>query len=141
MKRSRILAPAALGLVVVSTLVVIPGDADATPSRVPLDPPVAWDAGPSLAVAPPVDRSAPAPTSAVSPAPALVPAALVPAALVDAALHDGAGLGGGSLVGFLPAEPVAPDPTDAAYAARLRAELCAARQVFCDVDDSGRYIG
>jgi hypothetical protein len=29
---------------------------------------------------------------------------------------------------------------DAAYAARLHADLCAARAVFCDVDDSGKYL-
>ena len=29
---------------------------------------------------------------------------------------------------------------DPAYAARLHADLCAARPVFCDVDDSGKYI-
>jgi hypothetical protein len=30
---------------------------------------------------------------------------------------------------------------DAAYGARLHAELCAARPVFCEVDQSGKYIG
>ncbi|MGH9039122.1 MAG: hypothetical protein ACRDZ3_02720 [Acidimicrobiia bacterium] len=29
---------------------------------------------------------------------------------------------------------------DAAYGARLHAELCAARPVFCEVDQSGHYI-
>ncbi|HEY3238673.1 MAG TPA: hypothetical protein VGL92_03830 [Acidimicrobiia bacterium] len=29
---------------------------------------------------------------------------------------------------------------DAAYAARLHAELCAARAVFCEVDLSGKYL-
>ena len=36
----------------------------------------------------------------------------------------------------------APDPgrlTDAAYAARLQAELCRARQIFCGLDHGGRY--
>ncbi len=30
--------------------------------------------------------------------------------------------------------------TDPAYGARLHAELCAARPVFCEVDQSGKYI-
>ena len=29
---------------------------------------------------------------------------------------------------------------DAAYGARLHAELCAARPVFCEVDQSGKYL-
>lgn len=29
--------------------------------------------------------------------------------------------------------------SDAAYAARLQAELCRARQIFCGLDDGGRY--
>jgi hypothetical protein len=28
---------------------------------------------------------------------------------------------------------------DAAYAARLQADLCLARQIFCGLDHSGRY--
>jgi hypothetical protein len=36
--------------------------------------------------------------------------------------------------------PAAVPVADAAYAARLHAELCAARAVFCEVDDSGKYL-
>ena len=49
-----------------------------------------------------------------------------------------------------PVAPSAPAPAPAvadlsplekdAYGARLHAELCAARPVFCDVDQSGKYI-
>jgi hypothetical protein len=35
---------------------------------------------------------------------------------------------------------VAPSVADAAYGARLHAELCAARPVFCEVDQSGKYL-
>ncbi|MDQ3945916.1 MAG: hypothetical protein M3357_12345 [Actinomycetota bacterium] len=35
---------------------------------------------------------------------------------------------------------VAPSAADAAYGARLHAELCAARPVFCEVDQSGKYL-
>jgi hypothetical protein len=35
--------------------------------------------------------------------------------------------------------PAQADLTDAAYAARLQAELCQARQIFCGLDRSGRY--
>ncbi len=31
--------------------------------------------------------------------------------------------------------------SDAAYSARLQAELCRARQIFCGLDNSGRYPG
>jgi hypothetical protein len=31
------------------------------------------------------------------------------------------------------------DLNDTAYAARLQAELCRARQIFCGLDRSGRY--
>jgi hypothetical protein len=35
--------------------------------------------------------------------------------------------------------PTRADVTDAAYAARLQADLCLARQIFCGLDHSGRY--
>lgn len=38
------------------------------------------------------------------------------------------------------APAVVPAVADAAYAARLHADLCAARPVFCEVDDSGKYL-
>ncbi|HKY74722.1 MAG TPA: hypothetical protein VJS45_01175 [Acidimicrobiia bacterium] len=35
--------------------------------------------------------------------------------------------------------PAGAGVTDAAYAARLQADLCLARQIFCGLDHSGRY--
>ena len=47
-----------------------------------------------------------------------------------------------SAVPDTPASPVsAPaEVADPAYGARLHAELCAARPVFCEVDQSGKYL-
>lgn len=36
--------------------------------------------------------------------------------------------------------PDAAEPGDAVYAARLQAELCRARQIFCGLDHGGRYL-
>ena len=36
--------------------------------------------------------------------------------------------------------PAAADLSDAAYAARLQADLCQARQIFCGLDRGGRYL-
>jgi len=40
-----------------------------------------------------------------------------------------------------PKAPASADLSDAAYAARLQAELCQARQIFCGLDRNGRYPG
>jgi hypothetical protein len=37
------------------------------------------------------------------------------------------------------AKPVPADLNDAAYSARLQADLCQARQIFCGLDRSGHY--
>jgi hypothetical protein len=89
---------------------------------------------------------------AAQPAPAAVPAAPVTAPLTAAVLKV-------APVAAMPAVPApakavtavrpavrglagrAPSPavSDAAYAAHLRADLCQARQIFCGLDQNGRY--
>ena len=74
-----------------------------------------------------------------SPSPAAAPAATTVAAPVEAVtlpVEDGHVTTG-------PAEAivaVAPVADEDAYGAELHAQLCASRQIFCEVDQSGRYL-
>ena len=78
---------------------------------------------------------APAPTAVATPAlpaPAAAAPALAPPAAPAPVRH--------AVKAVRPKAPAAvTDLNDAAYAARLQAELCQARQIFCGLDRSGRY--
>jgi hypothetical protein len=104
-------------------LAVLPGLAGAGQDLSLQDPPGAPHIGTALCLpaAPGAQLSCPAPdlvgtvASEVQSVPAVAPAA-VPEPVVPAVVAD------------------------PAYAARLHADLCAARPVFCEVDDSGKYL-
>jgi hypothetical protein len=90
------------------------------------------------AVTVPVQGVAPAAPAPITLAPPAVPSATAPGAavappvapLVTRAARNTA----------LPARaPAVPDLNDSAYAARLQADLCQARQIFCGLDRNGRY--
>jgi len=104
------------------------------------DPPLA-----EMPAAPALDVTAalpavPAPVTAVPPPAVPAPAVSAPAVSAPALSAPAA-----PAVTRAPARVVrasAPRPADlgdAAYAARLQAELCRARQIFCDLDHGGRY--
>jgi hypothetical protein len=78
---------------------------------------------------------APAPTTVAIPAlpaPAAAAPALIPPAASAPVRHA-------VKAGRANAPAAVSDLNDAAYAARLQAELCQARQIFCGLDRSGRY--
>ena len=83
---------------------------------------------------PSVTPAVPTPATVATPAlpaPAAVPALTTPAA---PAVHH--------VVRAVRAKsPAAADLSDAAYTAKLQAELCQARQIFCGLDRNGRYPG
>lgn len=88
---------------------------------------------PVQAVTPAVPAPAPAPVAAPAlPAPAVAAPALKGPVTPTPVRH---------LVKAVRAKAPASvaDLSDAAYAARLQAELCQARQIFCGLDRSGRY--
>ena len=110
----------------------------------------ASDRLPTPGSAPAVVPAAPAPVSTVTPAlpaPAPAPATLVtpalpaPAAAVPALTPPAAPPAVRHAVRTVRAQAPASvtDVNDAAYAARLQAELCQARQIFCGLDRNGRY--
>jgi hypothetical protein len=110
----RAIAVAALALAVS----VLPGLAGATLDLSLQDPPGAPHIGNVLCLPGPGGQlSCPAPDPV-----AAVPEAVTPAPAPAAA------------------PPAVSSVDDAAYGARLHAELCAARPVFCEVDQSGKYI-
>jgi len=95
-------------------------------------------AGPAvLPPAPAVVRTPalPAPVTAALPAaPAVVAGPATPALPAPAVAHRAA------KVIRAKAPGAASGVSDAAYAARLQAELCRARQIFCGLDHGGRYL-
>ena len=112
----------------VATMLVV---ATAFLMAVPVGASDAPTAGPAaLPVAPAVELPTPVSAVPVAPAPVTVQAPAVPAAPAVA-------------------RPAVKSPrakalartglTDEAYATRLQAELCMARQIFCGLDHSGRY--
>ena len=116
-------------LVVASPLLIaVPVGAEARPAG-----PAGLPAAPAIIQAPttpaplPVPPSAgPAVTTVLAPVVAAPPATPVTAhRAVKAIRARGAG---------------AAEPSDAVYAARLQAELCRARQIFCGLDHGGRYL-
>ena len=107
-----------------------------------------WPASPGPEAAPPPAGPAPvlaAPPATPVPAPAaaVLPAHPAPVTVATPALP--APTGAGRAVARPTVKPVrskAADPAavnDAAYAARLHADLCLARQIFCGLDRNGRY--
>lgn len=115
---------ATLLVVATALLMAVPVGASDGPPRGPAAVPAAPAVveAPALPAAPPVVQApvppavpaavqAPAPTSATRPAVKAVRAKM----------------------------PTRAGVTDAAYAARLQADLCLARQIFCGLDHSGRY--
>lgn len=81
----------------------------------------------------------PAPVTAAPAAPAVVPAPTnaVPAVVAPAAPP----VARPALKAVRARAPRLTTVNDAAYAARLQAELCRARQIFCGLDHGGRYPG
>jgi len=96
----------------------------AAPAVTPVAPPLAALSGPAVTVAPPA-------------APRLAPAVPAPAAVAPA-VHRALATRAVRTVRAKAHAPVAAI-ADAAYAERLQAELCRARQIFCGLDHSGRY--
>lgn len=119
----RAIAVAALAL----SVAVLPGFAGAGQDLSLQDPPGAPHIGAvmCLPAVPGGELSCPTPDPAGTVAPvAPVAPALQPVPVAPPVVAPGTSLSVG----------------DPAYGARLHAELCAARPVFCDVDQSGHYI-
>jgi hypothetical protein len=116
---------ATLLVVATALLMAVPvGASDGPPAG-----PVALPAAPALVEAPAVPPPAPPVVQAPVP-PAAPPAVRGPAAPPTAR------------PAVKPVRAKAPARgglTDAAYAARLQADLCMARQIFCGLDHNGRY--
>jgi hypothetical protein len=88
-----------------------------------------------VTVAPPAAPAIVAgPAMPALPAPAIVAGPAMPALPAPAVAHRAA------KVIRAKAPGAAPGVSDAAYAARLQAELCRARQIFCGLDHGGRYL-
>ena len=112
-------------LLVVASPVLLAVPVGAREGRIPLA--TLTPAAPAVAAAPPVVAAPPAVTAVAEAVAARAPA---PAATPPA-------------VQALRAKPSAATPatpvSDAAYAARLQADLCQARAIFCGLDRGGRY--
>ena len=100
----------------------------------------ASDAGP---VGPVVLQAAPAVVSTPAvPAPVTVAPPAAPAVVEAPAVAAPAPVPAVARPAVKAVRAKAPSPapvSDAAYAARLQAELCRARQIFCGLDQGGRY--
>lgn len=86
--------------------------------------------------------AAPAPVPALTPAvPTPAPAVAAPTLPTPTATSSAAPPPVRHVVRAVRPKPqaAATDLNDAAYAARLQAQLCQARQIFCGLDRSGRY--
>jgi hypothetical protein len=97
-------------------------------------------AGPTAAPAStvPVEGVAPAAPAPITLAPPAVPSAAVAGAALASPVAPV--VTRAALNKALPARaPAALDLNDSAYAARLQADLCQARQIFCGLDRSGHY--
>ena len=83
------------------------------------------------ALTPTVQAPAPAPATVAPALPAAVTPPAIPAQAPAPVRH---------VVRTVRAKaPASADLTDAAYTAKLQAELCQARQIFCGLDRNGRY--
>jgi hypothetical protein len=94
--------------------------------------PAALTAAPAV----PVPTAVPAAPEVVAPPAIPAPVAVTPAIAASAASKATAVR---PVVHAVRAKPAATVDADAVYAARLQAELCHARAVFCGLDRSGRY--
>ena len=106
------------------------------------------DAGESRAAVPAVPTAAPAVRAPVSVAVPAVPDVVAPAAPAVVAVTPAVPAPAKATAAVRPVArtvkarataPAVTDADDAAYAARLHAELCQARAVFCNLDRRGRY--
>lgn len=96
--------------------------------------------GPAVIPAAPEVVQAPVPVTAV-PVPVTVAPPAVPAPTAVAVTPPAAPTSVRHTVKTLRGKaPAAADLSDAAYAARLQADLCQARQIFCGLDRGGRYL-
>jgi len=124
----------------VATLLVV-----ASPLLLATPVSAAEDSLPSRATAQAVAPAAPAPVPSVTPAvptPATVATPALPAPAAAPALTPVAPAPVRHVVRAVRAKsPAAADLSDAAYTAKLQAELCQARQIFCGLDHNGRYPG
>ena len=97
---------------------------------------------PAQATAAAVVPAAPVPVPAVTPAvPTPSPAVVAPTLPTPTVTSPAAPAPVRHVVRAVRPKAPAPvtDLNDAAYAARLQAQLCQARQIFCGLDRSGRY--
>jgi len=124
-------SPAVLAAPVGATAARTPGrgPVPAVPAVAPAVPSTGIVPAPSAAVAPPAARLTPA-----APAPARAAAITAVRRTVRAVGARGVGAVGAT------AKPRATAIGDAAYAEKLQAELCRARQIFCGLDHSGHYL-
>jgi hypothetical protein len=114
-------------VVATAVLMAVPVGASAVPPAVPAAP---------AAVEVPAVPAPPASVTPVEPAPMpAIEAPVVAAPAAPAAARPAVR----SIRGRAPAP--AGFVTDEAYGARLQAELCRARQIFCGLDHGGRYPG
>lgn len=117
----------------VATLLVV-----ASPflTAVPVGASDARPVGPAALPAPPAVVQAPAVPALVTVAPPAAPVMVeAPAVATPAA----PAVARPAVKAVRVKAPRAAAVTDAAYAARLQAELCLARQIFCGLDNGGRY--
>lgn len=125
-----------LAVIFAVAVVVAPGLAGAAEDPFPPPDPVAHEVDPVVAPQPTVEpdpavESLPAAEAVPAVEPDVVPepVAAAPAPPVPLAAE------------VVPTAPVTVESAaEDAYAARLHAELCLARPVFCEVDRSGRYL-
>ena len=125
----------------VATLLVV-----ASPLLLATPVSAADDSLPARATAQAVMPAAPAPVQSVpavpTPATVAAPALPAPAAAAPALTTPAAPAPVRHAVRTVRAKsPAAADLSDAAYTAKLQAELCQARQIFCGLDRNGRYPG
>ena len=126
----------------VATLLVV-----ASPLLLATPVSAADDSLPARGAAQAVMPAAPAPVQSVTPAvptPATVAPPVLPAptAAAPALTTPAAPAPVRHVVRSVRARgPAAADLSDAAYTAKLQADLCQARQIFCGLDRNGRYPG
>jgi hypothetical protein len=125
---------------IVATLLVV---ASPLLMAVPVGASGARQAGPAVVPAAPAvvqAPAAPAPLTVAPPAAPAITTVQAPAVAAPAATAVPAPTAARPAVKAIRAK--APGPagvSDAAYAARLQVELCRARQIFCGLDQGGRY--
>lgn len=128
---------ATLLVVATAPLMAVPVGASDGP---PFFGPVAVPPAPAVADAPAIPAAPPVVRAPVPPAaPAAVRAPVPPAAPLAVQAPAAPPTGRPAVKAVRAKTPARAGVTDAAYAARLQADLCLARQIFCGLDHSGRY--